>query len=408
MQRQAGQGTGQGQAAGIDQAAGEGVLGRQVQRRLAEQTLHGALGRHEGGGAGGVQDVLVRPPAALLIVTVQQGGRRPALDHQGQLPGQVVRVLDATIAAPGAEGGDDMGAVAGEDHPPVPEARQPPALEGVDGGPDQAEGTLTHHGADPGNDALRPHFLRRIGVGTQLQVDAVDVVGLLVQQGGLAAVEGRFEPEPALRREIGLHLHIGDEEAFLEGLAGEVQAQQATHRRPGAVADNQIVRRQVIGAVGRVHPHGHARVRRRDAHHPMAPAQVDQAGEVGAARHQQALHLMLGQVDEGRHAVPVLGQQVEGVDLAGPMEQAPHLPGDAPVHYRPGDAQPVENLQRALGPADGAGAHGQPVIVVQHHGRHAPQCQVDGDRQAHRSGAHDDDRRAPLVPIHSPVPPGAL
>jgi hypothetical protein len=55
-----------------------------------------------------------------------------------------------------------------------------------------------------------------------LQVDAVDVVGLLVQERGLAGMEGRIEPEPPLRRVAVaegafLHLDIADEEPFLEG-----------------------------------------------------------------------------------------------------------------------------------------------------------------------------------------------
>ena len=36
----------------------------------------------------------------------------------------------------------------------------------------------------------------------------------------------RVEPEPALGREITLHLHIGNEEAVLEDLALEVEPEQ--------------------------------------------------------------------------------------------------------------------------------------------------------------------------------------
>ena len=45
-----------------------------------------------------------------------------------------------------------------------------------------------------------------VGVPAELEVDAPHLVRLLVQQHGLVRVEGRVEPEPALGREVGLHV----------------------------------------------------------------------------------------------------------------------------------------------------------------------------------------------------------
>ena len=79
---------------------------------------------------------------------------------------------------------------------------QPPALEGVDADPLELERpVLAEHRLQPRADALGLALLDRVGVPAELQVDAPDVVGLLVQQGGLAGVERRVEPEPALGRD---------------------------------------------------------------------------------------------------------------------------------------------------------------------------------------------------------------
>jgi hypothetical protein len=48
---------------------------------------------------------------------------------------------------------------------------------------------------------------------------------------GLAGMERRLEPEAAFGREIGGHLNVGDEEAVVEHLAGEVQAEHGADRR---------------------------------------------------------------------------------------------------------------------------------------------------------------------------------
>ncbi|MEO0865060.1 MAG: FAD-dependent oxidoreductase, partial [Pseudomonadota bacterium] len=49
-----------------------------------------------------------------------------------------------------------------------------------------------------------------------------------------------------------------------------------------------------------------------------------------------------------------LGQQIEAVDLIRAVEQPTDLPCDAFVQHPFAHAQPVEDFQRALGPADGA------------------------------------------------------
>ena len=76
---------------------------------------------------------------ALLVIGGEQVERGGAARHRRQLPAEVVGVLDAAIAAAGAEGRDDMRGVAGKDHPAVHEFLQPAALEGIDRHPVEPE-----------------------------------------------------------------------------------------------------------------------------------------------------------------------------------------------------------------------------------------------------------------------------
>ena len=57
----------------------------------------------------------------------------------------------------------------------------------------------------------------------------------------------------------------------------------------------------------------------------------------------------------------------------------------------PDDAETVENLQRTLGPADGAAARRDAVVVVEDDAGEAAQGAVDGRGEADRAGADDED-----------------
>jgi transposase len=53
------------------------------------------------------------------------------------------------------------------------------------------------------------------------------------------------------------------------------------------------------------------------------------------------------------------------------------MPDHALVDERVAKAQPIEDLQRALGVTDGARAGADPIVVVKHHNRDPTQRQVD-------------------------------
>ncbi len=123
----------------------------------------------------------------------------------------------------------------------------------------------------------------------------------------------------------------------------------------------------------------------------MPPAQID-AGQRARPFDQELLDVILLQVDERRAAVPRLGQQVELVDLRVAEEHATDAPAHALLHQGLGAAQPVENLQRALRPADRPRADADGVVLVEHQHVDAAQREIDRRGQPHRSRAGNDHR----------------
>ena len=139
-------------------------------------------------------------------------------------------------------------------------------------------------------------------------------------------------------------------------------------------------------------------VARLDAAHLVAPADVDRV-ELGGALAQELLEVILLQVDEGGHLVPVLRQEVEAIEERVALEDLADLPGDALLQAFVGDAEPVEDLQRALGVADAARALADAVGVVEKHHRHAALREIDRGAEADRAGADDDDRVVRVAPV---------
>ena len=237
----------------------------------------------------------------------------------------------------------------------------------------------------------------------QLQVDAPDVVRLLVQQRGASGVERRIEPEPALGRERRRHLDVGDQELILEHLPGEFRAHHLPQRRAGAVAGDDEAGMQPVRAVRRFDRQQHMVVALFEADHLVAPAQVD-AGKLLDPIDQIGLGIELLQVDEGRPLVAFLRQQVELVELRVAVKDLADAPDHALVDHALADAEPVPEFQRALGEADRARALADPVGIVEQHDRLAALRQIDRQRQPHRPGADHDDRD--VRPRQRPPDPG--
>ncbi len=205
-------------------------------------------------------------------------------------------------------------------------------------------------------------------------------------------MEGRIEPEPALHGKIGRHPHIGDKELVLEALAHEVEAEHGPDRRARSVAGDDELRLEPVRPIRRLHRQPRPVIAALDGHDAVEPAQVDAERE--RAVDQMLLDVILLEVDEGGHACarpPAAGRSGRAARRAGrPCRRSSARPSPAWL----GAAQPVEDLQRALGEADGARALADPVAVVEQHAVDAAQLQVDRQREPDRAGADDDDRVA--------------
>ena len=281
-----------------------------------------------------------------------------------------------------------MRGIAGKNHPAVEEAIHPPALEFVERDPLELELVVTEHARDP-----RPHVLRLllddgIGIAIELEIDAPDVVGLTVQQRGAAGMKRRIEPEPALGRELRGHLDVGDQELVLEHLAGEVGADHLPQRRARAVAGDDILRVQAIGALRRLDRQRDGIVALLERRHLVAPAQIDRR-QIADAIDQIGLGVILLEVDEGRPLVTVLRQQVELVKLRLAMKNAADAPDHALVDHAVADAEPVPIFERPLGEADRARAFADPVGIIQKDDALAALGKVNRERQPHRPRADD-------------------
>src|SRR5581483_2863863 len=110
------------------------------------------------------------------------------------------------------------------------------------------------------------------------------------------------------------------------------------------------------------------------------------------ARGKTFLDVILLQIDEGGPAVAAFGQQIELVHKLVAMEHLADAPAHALLHEWLRAAEAVENLQRALRPADRARADTDGVILIEHHGRNAALAKIDRGNEPDGSRAHHDDR----------------
>ena len=287
-----------------------------------------------------------------------------------------------------------MRAVARKEHPAVSKLFHTPTLERVDGGPfELVFRPLAQHGIHAGADILGLQFLGAVNVPPQLEIDPPDIVGLLVEKRRRAAVfEGRLEPEPAFGREIGLHLHVSDQEIILEHAALKAQTQHLARGRPCAIASDQPVGLKLVGAVGCVDIQHHVIDPRCHPRDPVAPADFN--GRAVRLRHTDFIHevfLEIGllQVDKRRSLMAVFGLQVEFEHPFIAMKHLADVPLNALVDHRFARAKAVANLERAFGKTDSATALSDTFVIIQYHNRRALTPKIK--RQRHPDGPAPDD-----------------
>lgn len=100
--------------------------------------------------------------------------------------------------------------------------------------------------------------------------------------------------------------------------------------------------------------------------HLVAPAQIDLRQLLNTAD-QKCLGVVLLQIDEGRHLMAGLRQQVEAVHHLVAAKDLADLPDDALLDHLRADTEPVPDFERALGKTDRPRALADPVGVVEQH-----------------------------------------
>ncbi len=211
-----------GRVAGLQRHSGRVVAVADLHRPVVDDLLHPLgpqIGRHPGDVARvGLLDGQLpdRPP--LRVIRVQQLGPGDALEHEGELPGQVVRVLHAGVAAEAAVGRHRVGGVPGQEDPPLAVA-----LGAV------GDGT-------PGRDVLDGHRDLRDADGGAQQLERTRLVDGLRDVGPRRRGVGGDDLRP--RRVAD---QVDDEKA---SVPRPVQAEEAAQHWVGDVVDALVAPRQ--------------------------------------------------------------------------------------------------------------------------------------------------------------------
>ena len=110
-----------------------------------------------------------------------------------------------------------MGGISSKNHPAFNKTVHAQAGEGIDAGPFKGEvNVFAQQRLDARNDIFGFLLFFRVGIPSELKVDAPDVIGLAVQQHALVGMERRVKPEPAFGGEISRHFHVGNQEVVAE------------------------------------------------------------------------------------------------------------------------------------------------------------------------------------------------
>jgi len=224
-----------------------------------------------------------------------------------------------------------------------------------------------------------------------LQIDAPDVVRLTMQQCRAPGVKRRIDPKPALGWKFGSHLDVGNQELVLEHLAREVRSHHAPQCRARAIAGDEMTGCEAIRPVRRVDRQHDVIVALLERAHLVAPAQID-GGQFLRAIDQIGFGVELLKIDEGRALVPLLGQQIELVELRGAVKDFSDAPDHAFVDHAAADAEPIPEFQRAFREADCARALADAVGVIEQNDALAALRQIDRERQSDRPSTDDYDR----------------
>jgi hypothetical protein len=360
----------------------------EVAHRLGDRVSQ----RGRAGHVAGVRQHGARHGDAFGRVAVQKLRGGASEVDECQLPGEVDRVVHTGVHALPAGGAVDVGGIAGQEHPP--------------------DAVVADH-------ALVDHEAReplRIGQGDAARAARVDDRLHLVQRGvvtRLAALVRDDAAAPAGEREeeqralgapvdpqfVGgdagaLRVHVGENEALGQGIAGEREPERGADRRAGAVAADQPARRRGLGgAVGAAQGAGDALGGFGEGH--QFGVALDGDAETREVRLEQAFGLGLGDDQHERVGAvePAEGDPGEALGAAAHARTLyPEAGGDEGL----GEAGAVEELERPrpdgqglrrVGPGGGAVDDAQgDAVTGKLHGEGEP----DGARTGNEHGGHGE------------------
>ncbi len=381
-----------------------GELGQDLllQHAPAGHRLHGGVAHRAGhrvaqqphpGLLVGVLDRLGGGRAALRLVAVEQGLVGPA-DHGGELPAEVVAVLDTGVEALAAGRAVGVGGVARDEHRAGAEARRDLGvhLEPV-GPPGLAEG-------QPAGPALVQQPLEQ-RVGRRL----AQPVRRQVEEDPVAALRQRHQDQHALGGDVVLRLvgrggpgqrAVAEQEHPVVGVALEGDADRLAEHAVGAVGGHHPAERQAFGGTA-----GAAQGDRDRGVGPLVRLGEDQAERLGPPLHGAAEFgepLVQRRLGDGLRDAERVGEG--GVGQAPEAHRADLLllgPVRGPderqrgVQQGVGDTQPVQALQRAAPQDECLGRLARTLAAVDHPAGHSVAEQCDGGGQPGGAGADDQD-----------------
>ena len=344
---------------------------------------------------------------ALVRIAVQQRQRCLALHHGGQLPGQVLRVLEGRVGTAHPKNRQQVGGVTGKQHSPVAVMGQRQGAGRIHAGPVQlprqpAMANPFQLGVDATPQRLGPQGFFGGFACTQLVIDTPHVKRLAVHQHRVVRVPGRVKKSQALSGQRQLDADVGNHKTAFVAAAFQLQIQAAADEGAGPVAGHHVERMLGVGAAGGVHvkPGGFAFCRAihrpcTHAHHLVAPAHFNQ-GLPGHLLQQGLFHILLLQVVERRKTVLRAVRVLHTEHPLPPVKRIAKTPGQAVAGDSLAGPGLLQNLQRTAREHHGAAAFTHLAFSRQHHAGHPCLGQQQGGGQTDWPGPHHDHRQHPI------------
>ena len=336
--------------------------------------------------AGGLEDLGGNRPA-LGLVAVQKRLVRPAGCHQGQLPGQILRVAEAGVHPLAPQGGVDVGGVAGKQHPAPSVGLCQPALDLEGGRPLGAPhhrggipGPLTEQVDDQGQELLGRRFVGAVGCSG----------GHQPPEAGTGKWEGShhiLSAQPHRYRVVGqrqVGMDVGEQKPLDDGDTGKADAGELADLAVGAVAAHQPAGSEALVAR---QPHADPAAVLLGVQH--FPPPFHPSAEFAEPAAQLRLDLGLRDQQPGPGNQPGRAPNREAGGLPPVDVHRDLCNGNRALRQVAEGGEPIEHLHATGLQPQGARGDRWPISLVHHPSRYAGGEQAAGQRKACRPRTRD-------------------